>query len=146
MSFVVPDACTLPTADQPLRGAEFENLFARAVRSVDRIDARHVRIRLAGEPRLDATVRDLVARESRCCGFFGFTVAADRASAGGEADRASAGGEADRASAGRAARTPEDQAVTLDIEVPETYVDVLDGLARLAETRLATRLAETRAT
>jgi hypothetical protein len=28
MSFTVPDACALPTAEQPLRLAEFDTLFA----------------------------------------------------------------------------------------------------------------------
>ncbi len=28
----VPDACTLPTVDQPLRVAEFDDLFARAAK------------------------------------------------------------------------------------------------------------------
>ena len=34
MSFAVPDACTLPTVDRPLRLAEFEDFFASAVRRV----------------------------------------------------------------------------------------------------------------
>ena len=108
MSFVVPDACSLPTAEQPLRVAEFEALFASAVRSVDRLDDRHVRVQLAGEAGLAATVRDLTVRENGCCGFFGFTVTPAAATAG--------------------------EAVTLDVEVPANYVDVLDGLAALAET------------
>jgi hypothetical protein len=115
MSFVVPDACSLPTAEQPLRVAEFENLFARAVRTVDRIDDRHVRIQMAGQPGLEATVRDLAARENGCCGFFGFTVNPAQAATG--------------------------EAVTLDVEVPANYVDVLDGLAELAETVSAGRSA-----
>lgn len=34
MSIDVPAACTLPTAERPLRLAEFEELFATAVRGV----------------------------------------------------------------------------------------------------------------
>ncbi|MEV4838269.1 hypothetical protein AB0K05_27425 [Nonomuraea sp. NPDC049486] len=34
----VPSACTLPTAEQPLRVAEFDALFADAVRAVARPD------------------------------------------------------------------------------------------------------------
>jgi hypothetical protein len=33
----VPAACTLPTAEQPLRVAEFDDLFATSVRAVDRV-------------------------------------------------------------------------------------------------------------
>ncbi|RSM64897.1 hypothetical protein DMB66_18460 [Actinoplanes sp. ATCC 53533] len=50
MSFVVPDAGTLPTAKQQLR--------------------------LAGPVGLAATARDLTARETECCSFFTFTVTA----------------------------------------------------------------------
>jgi hypothetical protein len=115
MSFVVPDACTLPTAEQPLRVAEFETLFAGAVRSVDRLDDRHLRMQLAGAAGLAATVRDLTARENNCCGFFGFTVTPVQAATG--------------------------ETVTLDVVVPPNYVNVLDGLARLAETASAGRAA-----
>jgi hypothetical protein len=115
MSFVVPDACSLPTAEQPLRVAEFENLFASAVRSVDRLDDRHVRLLMTGDQGLEGTVRDLAARENGCCGFFGFTITPARQAAG--------------------------EAVTLDIEVPANYVAVLDGLAQLAETASAGRPA-----
>jgi len=34
----VPDACTLPTAERPLRLAELDDLFATAVRAVHRLD------------------------------------------------------------------------------------------------------------
>jgi hypothetical protein len=65
-----PDTCTLPTAEQPLRGAEFDHLFATALRSVVRTDS-------ALELHLDAaaeeTARALTARESECCSFFTFT-------------------------------------------------------------------------
>jgi hypothetical protein len=33
----VPQACTLPTVEQPLRVAEFDGLFATALRGVDRV-------------------------------------------------------------------------------------------------------------
>ena len=39
MSWVAPEACTLPTAQQPLRVAEFDDLFANSVTWVDRPDA-----------------------------------------------------------------------------------------------------------
>jgi hypothetical protein len=98
----VPDECTLPTAEQPLRLAEFDALFARAVRAVGRPAPQHLRLSLSGEPDLAGTVRDLAARETACCSFFDFTVI----------------------SSGRA--------VTLDIRVPTAYTGVLDALAERA--------------
>ena len=68
------DACTLPTAERPLRLAEFDLLFATAVRRVERRGA-SVRLHLAGERGLDARVRDLTAREASCCSFFTFSIA-----------------------------------------------------------------------
>ncbi|PTA47371.1 hypothetical protein [Micromonospora sp. RP3T] len=68
----VPDACTLPTTDRPLRLAEFDRLFRDAVHAVDRRSARHLRLRLgsAAEP----ATRDLITRESACCSFFAFAL------------------------------------------------------------------------
>jgi hypothetical protein len=40
MSFEVPAACTLPTAARPLRLAEFDALFATALRRQERLSAR----------------------------------------------------------------------------------------------------------
>jgi len=68
------DACTLPTAERPLRLAEFDALFATAVRRVEWWDGA-VRIHLAGERGLEAEVRDLTDRELACCSFFTFTIA-----------------------------------------------------------------------
>lgn len=99
-----PDACTLPTAEQPLRRAEFDALFRRSVREVHRVGAQQVRIQLAGGPGLVDEVRDLVARETECCSFFDFAVATG------------AGGEA----------------VTLDIRVPAGQVGILDALTAAA--------------
>jgi hypothetical protein len=68
------DACTMPTAERPLRLAEFDALFAIAVRSVKR-RGNDVRMHLAGGEGLVGQVRDLTARETSCCSFFTFTVA-----------------------------------------------------------------------
>lgn len=106
MSFVVPDACTLPTVEQPLRVAEFDDLLAAAIRQVETVTPQHLRLRLAGPSGLEATVRDLTARESECCSFFTFTVTSADAEAG--------------------------EALTLDIEVPARYADVLGSLAATA--------------
>jgi hypothetical protein len=65
------DACTLPTADRPLRQAEFDALFARALRSVERASPTHARFVLDGP--VDV-IADLTERESQCCAFFTFTI------------------------------------------------------------------------
>jgi hypothetical protein len=67
------DACTLPTAERPLRLAEFDALFTAAVRRVER-RGRDVRLHLRGEPGLADRVRDLTERETQCCSFFIFGV------------------------------------------------------------------------
>ena len=38
-SWAPVDACTLPTAEQPLRVAEWDGLFAESLRAVERPDA-----------------------------------------------------------------------------------------------------------
>jgi hypothetical protein len=68
----VPAACTLPTVEQPLRVAEFDALFATAVRPAERTGPTTLVVHLpaAAAP----AVRDLVARETACCSFFSFDV------------------------------------------------------------------------
>jgi hypothetical protein len=67
-------ACTLPTTERPLRLAEFDALFADAVRRVER-DGDLVHLRMSGPEGLRERVRDLTDRESRCCSFFAFDLA-----------------------------------------------------------------------
>jgi hypothetical protein len=69
----VPDACTLPTAERPLRLAEFDELFATALRGQQRLSPTRLRWRL--DPAAEQMARDLTARESACCSFFAFTFA-----------------------------------------------------------------------
>lgn len=95
----VPEACTLPTAEKPLRLAEFDALLSAAAGGGNRLSPRHLRVTLAGGEDLAASVRDLAERETQCCSFFTFTV-----------------------------QTPTPGAVRLDIEVPAGHVDVLDAL------------------
>ncbi|WP_433306227.1 hypothetical protein ACQP2F_20230 [Actinoplanes sp. CA-030573] len=95
----VPDACTLPVAEQPGRRAEFDALFTTAVTRVERVAPTHARLHLAGPPGLASTVRDLTARETACCSFFTFTLS---------------------------------ESLILDIEVPESYADVLAALLERA--------------
>lgn len=99
----VPEACTLPTAEQPLRLAELDALFMTAVRGGERLGAQHLRVTLDGGADLERSVRDLADRETRCCSFFTFTVTA-----------------------------PGPGQVQLDMEVPAGHIDVLDALARRA--------------
>jgi hypothetical protein len=94
------DACTLPTAERPLRRAEFDALFRDALQEVRRLSPRHLRLHLRGEGDLEARVRDLTDRERECCSFFTFTIEA-----------------------------PAPGDVVLDIDVPATRAAVLSGLA-----------------
>jgi hypothetical protein len=95
---MIPDSCTLPLAERPLRLADVTALFTRA-HDVERRTPTHARLRLAGEPGLTSRVRDLAARETQCCPFFRFTVTPEPVDAG--------------------------EALVLDIEVPPAYADVL---------------------
>ncbi|MEV6427860.1 hypothetical protein [Nocardia sp. NPDC051463] len=70
LRWVAPDACTLPTAQQPLRVAEFADLFAVALRRVERPSPTRLRLELTATS--ETTARELAAREASCCGFFTF--------------------------------------------------------------------------
>ncbi|MCP2343705.1 hypothetical protein [Actinomadura rupiterrae] len=69
-----PQACTLPTAERPVREAEFDALFAEAVTAVEQVAAGRVRLRLKAEPRVAGRAAELAARETGCCSFFTFTL------------------------------------------------------------------------
>jgi|SRR5690242_1105340 hypothetical protein len=71
----MPEACTLPTVEQPLRVAEFDQLFATSVRTGERISP--TKLQLVLDPDAEASARELCARESECCSFFTFAFAAD---------------------------------------------------------------------
>ncbi|MFC7479812.1 hypothetical protein ACFQX7_06905 [Luedemannella flava] len=45
-----PEACTLPTAERPLRLAEFDALFATAAHEGERLSPTHLRLTLTGVP------------------------------------------------------------------------------------------------
>ncbi len=94
----VPQACTLPTVEQPLRIAEFDDLFATGLHGLERVAPTRLQLRLAAG--VEATARDLTARETNCCSFFTFDYAPG------------AVGE-----------------LLLDVTVPDAYVAVLDALA-----------------
>jgi hypothetical protein len=118
----VPDACTLPTAEQPVRQAAFDDLFATALRGQHRLSPTRLRWEL--DPAVATDARELARRESACCSFFTFTFAADTTA---DADT----------EAGADAEAEADTGLRLDVEVPEPYVPVLDALAARAEAGLA---------
>jgi hypothetical protein len=97
-----PSACTLPTAERPMRVAEFDGLFATAVARVERVAPGELRLALSATPEVAATAAALVTRETSCCSFFTFTLTA---------------------TAG---------ALTLGVSVGEPHVEVLDALAARA--------------
>lgn len=97
------EACTLPTAQQPLREAEFDALFTTALRGLERPSPTWLRLDLHASPGVEETTRDLIARESSCCSFFDFQLST------------SEGG------------------LRLDVRVPQARVEVLDGIAGQAE-------------
>jgi hypothetical protein len=94
----VPESCTLPTVDQPLRVAEFDALFATATGAAERLSPTRLRVQLPGDHDTTATARDLIARETGCCSFFSFDL---------------------RLSA---------TATDLEVVVPESQVAVLDAM------------------
>ncbi|MEV4895576.1 hypothetical protein AB0K48_40005, partial [Nonomuraea sp. NPDC055795] len=94
----VPSACTLTTAEQPLRVAEFDALFTDAVRALQRPDRTRLRLELAVSPEHAARAAELSARENGCCSFFTFTL------------------------------TIADGRLALEVAVPEERAEVLDAL------------------
>ncbi|HEX2298038.1 MAG TPA: hypothetical protein VHH34_05885 [Pseudonocardiaceae bacterium] len=97
----VPQACTLPAAQQPLRVAEFDSLFMTALRSIHRMDPVRLRLVLDGAAEVETTARALARRESACCSFFTFLLT----------------------------RSDEGQELYLDAVVSAAHVAVLDALA-----------------
>jgi hypothetical protein len=94
----VPPSCTLPTADQPLRVAELDDLLTTAVTGTDRPAPERLTLRLKPAPEVAATTAGLATRETACCSFFTFALTV-------------AAGE-----------------LTLDVTVPPAHVAVLDAL------------------
>jgi hypothetical protein len=74
-----PEACTLPAAERPQRAADFDALFATAVRGIERAGPTRLRLDLQPGPQAAARAAELAAAETGCCSFFTFTltVAAD---------------------------------------------------------------------
>jgi hypothetical protein len=97
-----PQACTLPTAERPLRLAEFDALFAEVVTQVHPAGPGRVRMVLRPEPQVAGRAAELAARETGCCSFFTFTLTAT-------------GGE-----------------LALQVSVGDRHIEVLDALAARA--------------
>ena len=70
----IPESCTLPTVDQPLRLAEFDALFAEDVTAVQQPTADTARLTLRPDAAVAARAADLAVRETACCSFFEFTL------------------------------------------------------------------------
>lgn len=70
LSTWVPDSCSLPTAEQPLRVAEFAALFRDSVLGYTRTGATKLVLVVAADA--EKTARELAARETECCTFFDF--------------------------------------------------------------------------
>ena len=68
----VPEACTLPTIEQPLRRAEFDDLFAQDVVSLIRESPQRIRLELRPDPDAAARAANLAVKETGCCSFFTF--------------------------------------------------------------------------
>jgi hypothetical protein len=101
----VSQSCTLPTAERPLRVAEFDRLFTDAVRGADRPSRTRLKLDLEPSAEKAAQAAGLMVSETACCSFFTFTLT-------------STGG-----------------ALELEIAVPDSHVEVLDVLAARAEVR-----------
>jgi hypothetical protein len=69
-----PEACTLPAAERPRRAAEFDGLFAAAVRGIERAGPATLRLDLQPGPQNAARAAELTAAETSCCSFFTFTI------------------------------------------------------------------------
>ncbi|MEU6548622.1 hypothetical protein [Streptomyces sp. NPDC046859] len=69
----VPQSCTLPTEERPLRVAEWDPLFSERLMSQSRPQPLHLRLTLEGGQGVEDRVRDLAERESGSCSFFTFT-------------------------------------------------------------------------
>ena len=70
------DLCTLPTAEQPLRLAEWDDLFTNAAVSAEMIEPQRAKVTLRAQHDLAARTADLAVRETECCSFFTFTLTA----------------------------------------------------------------------
>ena len=102
-TWVPVKGCTLPTAEQPLRVAEFDDLFAASLRTVEHRSTTRATLTFTGDETFAGRLQQIADAETACCSFFAFTV------------------------------TSRNDEVVLDIAVPEPYADVLAALVERAE-------------
>lgn len=69
------DACTLPTAEQPLRRREFDDLFAADVVAVVRESPTRTTLELRPDAEAAGRAAALAVKETGCCSFFSFDLA-----------------------------------------------------------------------
>ena len=67
-----PQACTLPTVEQPLRRREFDDLFGQDVLAVVRESPGHSRFELRADADVASRAAALAVKETGCCSFFAF--------------------------------------------------------------------------
>ena len=70
----VPQVCTLPAAERPLRVAAFDELFAGSLRGIGRPGPGRLRLDLEAGPAIAGRAAELAAAEAGCCSFFTFTL------------------------------------------------------------------------
>jgi hypothetical protein len=97
-----PQSCGLPTAERPVRVAEFDQFFADAVRGVRRRSRTWLSLDLDPDAESAARAAGLALRETTCCSFFTFTL------------------------------TMAEGTLQIGVSVPDSHVDVLDALAARA--------------
>ncbi len=112
------DVCTLPSNEQPLRIAEFDDLFATSLQGVERRSPTTLRLVLSGADGLIDRVQDLTDRETACCSFFTFTLVA------------------------RSDPALDVHQLHLDIEVPQERADVLEAVTQRAEAAVESSLGK----
>lgn len=99
----IPESCTLPSVDRPLRLTQFDELLGSDAVGVHRLGEARVAIDLRPEPAVAARTAELVTRETSCCSFFTFTL------------------------------TIRAESMVLEISTPPGYISVLDSLVARAE-------------
>jgi hypothetical protein len=71
----VPQACTLPTAEQPVRVADFGRLLA-SVQHIERSQPTRLHLDFDPSPQIAGRAAELAMAETACCSFFTFTLTA----------------------------------------------------------------------
>ena len=69
----VPAACTLSPAQQPVRGAQWGDMFGTDVLEIRRDNPTSAQLVLRPDPVVAARAADRAFRETQCCSFFVFT-------------------------------------------------------------------------